>query len=661
MKKKRLIVFALPTILLIAVIAFVIRNQNNKSVINIDKIVESEIFVEKIEGLNPDFIRGVDISSVIALEESGVTFYNEKGKEQDIFKTLHEAGVNYIRIRIWNDPYDNNGNGYGGGNNDLDRAIEIGKRATENKMKVLLDYHYSDFWADPSKQMVPKAWRDMDIDEKADALYEYTRSSLIKILDKDIDVGMVQVGNETTGVFCGENNWNNISKLFKEGSRAIREVNEEKKKDILVAVHFTNPENLENYIRYGMILDNFDVDYDVFASSYYPYWHGTLDNLTDLLTNIANEYDKKVMVAETSYAYTYDNGDKNGNVISEESVITKDYPITVQGQARAVRDVMEAVASVGEAGLGVFYWEPAWISVPGETWEEQSRLWEKHGSGWASSYATEYDPEDAGVHYGGSAWDNQALFDFKGHPLPSLNVFKYVYSGSVATVKVDAIEDIVIRVRKGDDYTLPGTVVALFNDKTSKDIEVKWKAEDLALINKDVIGEYMVIGDAIYDDKKIEAKAKIIVMEKNYIDNYSFEDNDLSMWTITNINDTTTELGIQDKVSDAKTGTKSLHFYSTGNVDFKVEQEIINLKSGLYNFAISLQGGDVSNSEMFIYAIADGQTYTVETNVDGWNNWKNPRIENISVEGGSVIVGASIKCDPKGWGTLDDFIFSPAE
>lgn len=660
-KRRSVLVIGVAAVLLIATIAIILISRGNKGVINTDKLAQADIFVDKIEGLSTDFIRGVDISSLISLEESGVVFYNEDGKEEDIFKTLYKAGVNYIRIRIWNDPYDSSGNGYGGGNNDLDKAIEMGKRATKNKMKVLINYHYSDFWADPSKQMVPKAWKNMDIDTKANALYEYTRASLTELLDQGVDVGMVQIGNETTGVLCGENNWNNISKLLKEGSRAVRELSKEKKKDIQIAIHFTNPEKTENYQRYAAILKNFDVDYDIFASSYYSYWHGTLENLTNVLTNIANEFDKKVMVAESSYAYTYENGDHNGNIISEESVLTKNYPITVQGQADALRDVMEAVANVGAAGLGVFYWEPAWLPVPGDTWEDQASLWEKHGSGWASSYASEYDPADAGVHYGGSAWDNQALFDFDGHPLPSLNVFKYVYSGAVAEVKVDALDDILIRVRKGDEYVLPDTVIALFNDKTTKDIEVLWNAEELALANKDILGEYVVTGNAIYNEEDIEAKAKIIVMEQNYVENYSFEDNDMSMWTITNINDATTELGIQDKVSDAKTGTKSLHFYSTGNVDFTVEQEVSNLKPGLYNFAISLQGGDANNPDMSIYAIADGKTYTMETSVDGWNNWRNPRIENISVESGSIIIGAAIKCDPKGWGTLDDFILSPAE
>ena len=138
----------------------------------------------------------MDASAVLVLENSGVKYYNFDGEEQDVFKTLSEAGVNYIRLRVWNDPYDENGNGYGGGNNDLPTAIELGRRATECGMKVCIDFHYSDFWADPKRQHAPKAWEGMEIDEKCDALYDYTKDSLTQLLEEGVDVEMVQVGNE---------------------------------------------------------------------------------------------------------------------------------------------------------------------------------------------------------------------------------------------------------------------------------------------------------------------------------------------------------------------------------------------------------------------------------------------------------------------------------
>jgi arabinogalactan endo-1,4-beta-galactosidase len=662
MSRRRTFVISSAVIICAVVGIFILQQMGIIHSLNGDKNeVQSEIFVEKIEGLSPDFIKGVDVSSVISLENSGVKFYNEKGKEQDIFKTLKKAGVNYIRIRIWNNPYNKNLNGYGGGNNDLETAIKIGKRATKNKMKVLIDFHYSDFWADPAKQQAPKAWEGLGIDEKGNALYQYTKESLETLVNEGVDVGMVQIGNETTGSFCGEKNWKNIAMLFNQGSKAVREISNDKKKDIQIAIHFTNPEKSENYDKYAMILKIFDVDYDIFASSYYSFWHGDLKNLQTVLTNIANNYNKKVMVAETSYAYTFLDGDGQGNTISEEAVFTKNYPISIQGQADALYDVIKTVSDVGEAGIGVFYWEPAWIPVPGETYEERQVLWEQFGSGWASSYASDYDPKDAGLYYGGTAWDNQALFDFNGKPLASLNVFKYVNTGATAPLKIEEVIVDDIRVRKGQEIQLPETVVAVFNDGTSNVLPVTWNKEDLNAVQKDVIGEYIVKGNISESGNTADVTCVIHVLEQNYIENYSFEDDDMSMWNITNTDNVTTELGIQDKITDAKTGTKSIHFYSTKFVDFTIEQEVKKLEPGYYNFSINLQGGDANNSNMYIYAIVDGETFTTEASVDGWANWMNPTIENIYVPNGAVTVGAVIQCDPNGWGTLDDFSLTPAK
>ncbi|HZK23020.1 MAG TPA: glycosyl hydrolase 53 family protein, partial [Atopostipes sp.] len=143
----------------------------------------TEIYVESVEGLHEDTIKGVDISSIIALEDSGVTFRNRNGEVDDLLKVVADHGVNYVRIRVWNDPYDADGNGYGGGNNDLDKAIEIGKRATQYGMQAQINFHYSDFWADPGKQMSPKEWMDYSIEEKEVALYDYTKDSLEKLVN----------------------------------------------------------------------------------------------------------------------------------------------------------------------------------------------------------------------------------------------------------------------------------------------------------------------------------------------------------------------------------------------------------------------------------------------------------------------------------------------
>ncbi|MCL2084933.1 MAG: glycosyl hydrolase 53 family protein, partial [Oscillospiraceae bacterium] len=348
--------------------------------------VDGGLFVEAVGGLSEDFIRGADVSSLLALEASGVKYYGFDGNERDMLQTLSEAGLNYIRVRVWNDPFDTRGNGYGGGSCDIGTALELGRRAAEHGMKLLVNFHYSDFWADPSKQQAPKAWADMGMEEKEQALYDYTKAGLTEIIEGGADVGMAQIGNETTNGFCGENSWPRMCRLMAAGARAVREVSAETGNEILTAIHLTNPES-HNFAQTARLLEVNGVDYDVFATSYYPFWHGTVENLTQKLGDVAERFGKKVMVAETAYAYSYEDFDGHGNTIGEGAVFEKHYPLTVQGQARAVADVVKAVAGLGAAGLGVFYWEPGWIPVPGGGWEERSALWELHGSGWASSYA----------------------------------------------------------------------------------------------------------------------------------------------------------------------------------------------------------------------------------------------------------------------------------
>ncbi len=615
------------------------------------------LYVEKIEGLSEDFIMGCDISTVIAQENSGVKYYDYDGSEGDIFEILADSGVNYIRVRVWNDPFDENGNGYGGGNCDIETACEIGKRAADAGMKLLVDFHYSDFWADPSKQDAPKAWEGMDIDTKKQALYDYTFESLNKLKAAGADIGMVQVGNETNGKMCGEKVWMNIYYLMDAGSRAVREA----VPDALVAVHFTNPESVDNMLNYASKLDYYKLDYDVFASSYYPYWHGTTENLTSVLSEISSTYNKKVMCAEVSYAYTLENGDMNGNTIGDAQTYEKPYPITVQGQSRAIADVIEAVANVGEAGIGVFYWEPAWIGVPGETWEEQSALWEEHGSGWASSFSASYDPDDAGLYYGGSAWDNQALFDFDGKPLESLKTFSLVRTGNEIKAVPDAIRDTSLIVRLGEQVTLPETVSAIYTDGSEQEISVEWESADLDAMTNGEPAQYIVKGTA----DGMETFCYISMVEANYINNYSFEDDDRSMWVIDNIDGKTTQIDYQQKAMDAVTGEYSVHFWGETGTNFNVSQRIEGLSAGKYNFGLSIQGGfdtaDTSQN-IYLYCNVNGTEYTAPAGISEWNVWTQPMIYDIDIpENAEVTVGIHVEAAAGSWGSFDDVLLNPAE
>lgn len=624
---------------------------------------EAGVYVDKIENLPDDFIRGVDISSIIVEENSGVVFYNEEGAEQDIFQTLAQNGVNYIRVRVWNDPYDENGNGYGGGNNDTATAAVIGARAAKYGMKLCVDYHYSDFWADPNKQMCPKAWKDMAIEDKAEALYQFTRESLTEIINAGAEVGMVQIGNEINYGLSGEIDWGKRRQLLQAGSKAIREISQEMGMDIQIAVHFTDVSDKDGILGIAQKLVDKEIDYDIFAVSYYSFWHGSLKNLTDVLSTISKDYGKKVLVAETSYPYTIEDGDGAGNSVGEGD-LTANYPATQQGQVNAVRDVCAAVADVGEAGLGVFYWEPAWIPVgvydgsSADVLKSNQEKWEGFGSGWASSYASEYDPKDAGKYYGGSSWDNQAMFDFEGHPLESLKVFKYLHCGTIVEQVVEKISVEEVYVSIGKEVKMPENVTIIYNDRSTEEVPVEWYEEQVLNINTSQAGVHEIWG-RILDGKETtddmtEVCCIVNVENFNYVLNSSFEDEDTSMWEITSKASDTTDF--QNKESDAHSGTIALHFWSASEVSFTVEQKVTGLEPGTYEFGLYIQGGDAgSNADMYIYADNGSDNLTEATGVDGWANWQNPVISGITVgEDGTLTIGASISCAANGWGTLDD-------
>jgi arabinogalactan endo-1,4-beta-galactosidase len=616
---------------------------------------KEEVFVEKVEGLSEDFIRGMDASSVLVEENSGVKYYDFNGKEADVFKTLSEAGVNCIRLRVWNDPYDSEGNGYGGGNNDVATAITLGKRATDNNMKVMIDFHYSDFWADPKKQFAPKAWKDMSIDDKCSVLSEFTKDSLNEILDAGVDVGYVQIGNEINNGMSGETSLSNVTKLLDAASKAVRSVSKDKSKEIKIIVHYTNIEN--NGAKVNGLVDNLDknaIDYDIVGLSYYPYWHGDFENMQRVVRNLKSKYNKDIMIVETSYPYTTKDGDGSGNSFDGKEDLVEGYSATVQGQAHMIRDIIDYSNEAG--AIGVCYWEGVWIPV-GLNGANNAPVWEKYGSGWASRYASEYDPDDAGKYYGGCSWDNQAMFDFKGYPLDSLNVFKYVYEGHKAPLKVESVPDMEITVAVGEEIKLPETTPVIYNDPSVKEeIAIVWDEADLSKIDSSKEGKISVHG-TLQNEEKNRAICHLVIKDENFVKNPSFEDIDRSMWEITYEN-ATNPTDYQDKKDDAHDGTVALHFWSgREDMDFTLKQTITGLEPGNYELSCFAQGGDMKDtSQLQLFATTKGETLTQDFMMTSWAQWKNPVITNIEVTDGTIEIGVFMKCNVGSWGTVDEFV-----
>ena len=638
--------------------------------------VEAGIYVDRVSDLTytdlngekQSFIEGVDVSSYVSLKNSGVKYYDFDGNELDdigYFKFLASCGINYVRVRVWNDPYDADKNGYGGGNNDLETAKKIGQYATAAGIKLLVDFHYSDFWADPSKQQVPKAWSGFTLDEKVAAVEQYTSESLKTLLAAGVDVGMVQIGNETTNGICGETSWANMAKIFSAGSKAVRDIN----KNILVAIHFTNPERSGNYARFAGYLNTYKVDYDVFASSYYPVWHGSTDNLTSVLKNVADTYGKLVMVAETSWAYTLDDGDGHENTVRKGKDDSTTYDLSVQGQANEISSVIKAVKNTGSSGIGVFYWEPAWLPVnvydssaenAADVLAANKEAWEKYGSGWASSYAGEYDAADAGKWYGGSAVDNQALFDFTGHPLESLKTFAYVHTGTKTKREVVSItvDDVEIEITDIANVALPTAATVAYNDGNSESADITWEDGALEKVKNYGAGTCTVKGTVTVNDETVEVQCNVTILKENILVNPGFESGNEG-WTIA---DTSKGLAIKTK-EDYRNGAYCAHYYNASDFTYDMYQTI-TLEPGEYVFSAYLQGGANGETDVYeVYAKAgDIELASASAVPQGWKIWQHPEIRFTVEETTEVVVGMRATASGKAWGTWDDaYLYKDAD
>ncbi|MFD4958549.1 glycosyl hydrolase 53 family protein [Microbacterium sp. NPDC058389] len=609
-----------------------------------DDPVDAGIFVDRVDGLAADFAMGVDVSTVLSLESSGVVFRDAAGRPADVFDVLADNGVNSVRIRVWNDPYDEAGRGYGGGTVDVDRAVEIGRRATAAGLDVLVDFHYSDFWADPARQLAPKAWATLDDAATLVALHDFTADALQRFEDAGVDVRMVQIGNETNNAVAGHTRAGRaidaqFAALVAAGSAAVREV----LPDALVAVHFTNPETPGRYAEYAAGLAQYGVDYDVFASSYYPYWHGTLDNLTAVLSQVASTYGKEVMVAETSWARTLEDGDGYPNVIGAGGT-TSQYPVSVQGQAWELRDVIAAVAAVGDAGVGVYYWEPAWLPVgPPDQVAANRVLWEQFGSGWASSAASGYDPLHVGDSYGGSAWDNQSLFAWDGTPLESLRTFAYVRTGAVAPREVVSVEDVTRTVVDGAPVALPSTIVVAYNDRTVEQQAVTWSTAVDWIRGP---GHYAIPGRSA---SGLAVTADVTVEAVNHVVNGGFENADMSAWTLT-------DPAARQETADAATGGHAVTFWSGWAYRTSASQTVTGVPAGTYVLQATTQGTNSPSADArTLTARTSAGTWSAPLEFAVWNDFHTATVPGIVVGADGVVeISADFSLSAGAWGVLDD-------
>ncbi|MGM8427497.1 glycoside hydrolase family 53 protein [Enterobacter cloacae] len=363
-----------------------------------------------------DFIKGADISTLLEAEQHGAKFYNQNGQQQDAIAILKANGVNYVRLRLWVDPQDASGKTYGGGSNNLENTIALAKRVKAQGLKLLLDFHYSDFWTDPGKQFKPKAWEKMDYPQLKTAIHDYTRDTIARFKQEGVLPDMVQIGNEINGGMLwpegkswgqGGGEFDRLAGLLNAAIGGLKE-NLTGGEQVKIMLHLAEGTKNDTFRWWFDEIAKRDVPFDIIGLSMYTYWNGPISALKANMDDISKRYNKDVIVVEAAYGYTLDNCDNAENSFQAKEEKDGGYPGTVQGQYDYIHDLMQSVIDVPDhRGKGIFYWEPTWIAVPGTTWATKAGMKYIHDE-WKE----------------GNARENQALFDCQGKVLPSITVFK---------------------------------------------------------------------------------------------------------------------------------------------------------------------------------------------------------------------------------------------
>ena len=329
------------------------------------------------------------------VEENGGLFY-ENGNQIDPIQLFKDKGINTARIKIWHTPSLNY--------NNLESVLEIADRANSVGLDLLLDFHYSDTWADPSSQTKPSSWVDLTFEVLCDSIEQYSHHVITKLKNQNTLPKYVQIGNETDcgllwpdGYVCDESN--NDSQWYKLGTLFMHAINGVKSaidtQDTLEIIsHVSSGGNwfFNNLIEQG-------VDIDILSISYYPMWHGTLADLVQNMDELGNEFQKPVLIVETAYPFTLQWNDNTNNILGIDTQLLNGYEASEEGQLSFLHDLMSLVEE-NNHGMGICYWAPDWIST----------------------------------NQFGSPWENQALFDFYGESLDAISVFD---NSSVAITRTE--------------------------------------------------------------------------------------------------------------------------------------------------------------------------------------------------------------------------------
>ena len=404
------------------------------------------------------FINGVDISMLKQVEENGGLFY-VNGNQIDPIQIFKDKGINTARIKIWHTPSLNY--------NNLESVLEIAYRASSAGLDLILDFHYSDTWADPLNQAKPSAWEDLNFETLCDSIEQYSRYVITKLKNQNSLPKYVQIGNETDcgllwpdGYVCDESNnesqWNKLRELFVHAIEGVYSAldNED---TIEIISHVSSGGNwfFNNLIEQG-------VNIDILSISYYPMWHGTLTDLSQNIDDLGIMFQKPVLVVETAYPFTLQWNDNTNNILGLENQLLEDYEASEEGQFLFLHDLISLVDE-NNYGLGICYWAPDWIST------------NQFGSPWENQALFDFDGE---LLDGISAFDNSNALVEKNNSFILNNIYNYPNPfNPITTLKYDLPDEGLVKITI---YDMTGRIIKnlVANNQSSGLKSVRWNGKD---------------------------------------------------------------------------------------------------------------------------------------------------------------------------------------
>ena len=404
------------------------------------------------------FINGVDISMLKQVEENGGLFY-VNGNQIDPIQIFKDKGINTARIKIWHTPSLNY--------NNLESVLEIAYRASSAGLDLILDFHYSDTWADPLNQAKPSVWEDLNFETLCDSIEQYSRYVMTKLKNQNSLPKYVQIGNETDcgllwpdGYVCDESNnesqWNKLRELFVHAIEGVYSAldNED---TIEIISHVSSGGNwfFNNLIEQG-------VNIDILSISYYPMWHGTLTDLSQNIDDLGTMFQKPVLVVETAYPFTLQWNDNTNNILGLENQLLEDYEASEEGQFLFLHDLISLVDE-NDYGLGICYWAPDWIST------------NQFGSPWENQALFDFDGE---LLEGISAFDNSNALVEKNDSFILNNIYNYPNPfNPITTLKYDLPDEGLVKITI---YDMTGRIIKnlVANNQSSGLKSVRWNGKD---------------------------------------------------------------------------------------------------------------------------------------------------------------------------------------